>query len=100
MRALHNHHLKGPRNKIFDRVSVAFNSCNIFLIELTSHYFVIYTSVNTTVCDNSTVQFTFYLFMRLTITIAMRAALFLAFACNAKRFSISTLDAHDQYRIY
>lgn len=50
-------------------------------------YFVIYKSVNTTICENGTAQFTFYLFMRLSILIYMRAAFHIVFMCNAKSFA-------------
>ena len=59
----------GPSNKIFVRILFAFNSCSVIPIEWTSYYFVMCKCISTTVCVKSTVQFTFFLVMRLNITI-------------------------------
>ena len=55
--------------KIFVRILFLFNICYVVLIDWTFHYCVICKCVNTTVRDNGTVQFTFFLLMRLNITI-------------------------------
>ena len=45
--------------------------CYVILTEWPFYYFVICQCMRTTACDNGTVQFTFLLVMRLSITIIM-----------------------------
>ena len=57
-------------SKIFVRTLFAFNGCYVILIEWTFYYFVIRKCLNPNVRVNGTVQFTFFLVIRLNITIA------------------------------
>ena len=59
-----------------------FNSCYISLIEWTLCYFVIYRCMKTTVCYNNTVQFTFFLVMRLNITTVKRCDTLIVITCT------------------
>ena len=52
------------------RILFPFNSCYVILIEWTFHYFVMYNCMSTTVCVSGTVQFTFFLVTKLSITIS------------------------------
>ena len=56
-------------NKIFVQILLAFNSCCVILIEWTFYYIVICKCLSTIVRVTGTVQFTFFLVMRLNITI-------------------------------
>ena len=70
MGTLHNcKYSKGPSNKIFVRILFAFNSCLVILIKWTSYYFAMCKCMSTTVGVNDIAEFTFFLFMRLKITI-------------------------------
>ena len=74
IRTIHRYHCiysTGPSNNIFVRDLFVFNSFYIVLIEWKFYDFVIHKCMSTTVCDNATVQFTFFLVMRSNITIAM-----------------------------
>ena len=64
-----------PSNELFVKILFAFNSCYVILIEWTFHYLVMCKSITTTVCVNSTAQFTFLLVMRKNIAIAMNCDL-------------------------
>ena len=69
---LHRHYCNystGPSNKIFVRILFAFNSCYVILTKWTFYYFVKCKRMDTTVRVNGTVQFTFFLVMRLDITV-------------------------------
>ena len=61
----------GPSIKIFVRILFPFNSCYIILIEWTFYYFVMRKCISIAVCVNGTLKFTFYLVMRLNITIVL-----------------------------
>ena len=58
----------GPSKKIFVRILFVFNSCYNIFIEWTFYYFLISKCLSTTVRVSGSVQFTFFLVMRLNIT--------------------------------
>ena len=73
IRASHQHHCTYstcPSNKIFVRLLFAFKSCYVIRIEWTFYYFVMCQCMSITIRVNGTVQFTFFLVMKLNITIA------------------------------
>ena len=72
---LHVFNTTGPSNKIFIRDFFVFNSFYITLIEWKFYNFVIHKCMSTTVCNNATIQFTFFLVMRSSVTFAMNFSL-------------------------
>ena len=68
---LHRHNCNystNSSNKIFVRISFAFNSCYVILIQCSFYYFVMCKCMNTIFRVNGTVQFPFFLVMVLNIT--------------------------------
>ena len=61
---------KHIRNVAEIKYGFVFNSCYVILIEQTFYYFAICKCIGTTACVNSIAQLTFFLVMRLNITIA------------------------------
>ena len=59
-----------------------FNSCYVILIEWTFYYFVMCNCMSLTDCVNDNVQFTFFLVMRLNITIAKSCDSFIVILCT------------------
>ena len=69
---LHRHHCTysaGPNNKIFVRILFVLIVATLFLLNGLFYYFVMFKCMSTTVRVNGTVRFTFFLIMRLKITI-------------------------------
>ena len=62
-----------PSNKIFVGILFTFSTCYVIFIEWTLYYFVICKCMNTL----GTVQFTFFLIMRLNIIIVTSCHLFI-----------------------
>ena len=58
-------------NKTFVRFLFAFDSCYYVLSEWNFRYFFMYKCISTIACVNDTVQFTFFLVMRLNSAIVM-----------------------------
>ena len=71
-------YLTGHSNKTFVRILFVFSSSYVILTEWTFYYLVMCTFMSTTVPVNVTVQFTFFLIIKLNITIVTSCNLIIA----------------------